>query len=72
MKETTNIPVKGKDGDIRVSSKPVSVGPDQYLATDYQLYTVIKSVFVIYSKQWAGYYLKYLISCLVHILRVNS
>lgn len=72
MKETTNTPVKGKDGDIRVSSKPLSVGPDQCLARDYQLYTVIKSFFDIYSKQWAAYYLKYLISCLIHIVRVNS
>ena len=73
MKETTNTPVKGKDEDIRVSSKPLSVGPDQSLTTDYQLYTVIKSGFVIYSKQWAGYYLKYLISCVIHISRfINS
>lgn len=72
MKETTNIPVEGKDVDIGVSSEPLSVGPDQSLATDYELYTVIKSGFITYSKQWAGYYLKYLISCLVHISKINS
>lgn len=72
MKEASNFLVEGKDGEIGVSSEPLSVGPDQSLAADYELYTVIKSVFIIYSKQWAGYYLKYLISCLVRISKINS